>query len=115
MVGFKCLSLLDMRLTSDRVQIQPHSERDGAFYSEVHMNSGHFYFLNDQYFNDFSDPYLMQNKEKVNGQVHNRPCFYAFEDNSHEGLFWLVPFSSQTNKFKKYTTLKLRNIASVIL
>ena len=42
----------------------------------------HFYYIDDQYFKDFPDPYLMQNKEKVNGQLHDRPCFYAFQDSN---------------------------------
>ena len=63
------------------------------------MKNGHFYYINDQYFLDFPDDKLMQNKETVNGVAHDRPCFYAFQDNS-TGLFWLIPFSSQTNKFK---------------
>lgn len=63
------------------------------------MNHGHFYYINDQYFIDFPDDKLMQNKETVNGVSHDRPCFYAFKDNS-SGLFWLIPFSSQTNKFR---------------
>lgn len=63
------------------------------------MDNGHFYFINDQYFIDFPDPFLMQNKETVNGKVHDRPCFLAFEDSSHKGLFWMIPFSSQTKKF----------------
>lgn len=48
----------------------------GFLFSEVHihMNTRHFYFINEQYFIDFPDPYLMQNKETVNGQTHNRPC-----------------------------------------
>ena len=28
------------------------------------MEIGHFYYIDDQYFKDFPDPYLMQNKEK---------------------------------------------------
>ena len=71
-----------------------------GLFGEALMYSGHFYFLNDQYFIDFPDPFLMQNKEQVNGQLHERPCFYAFEDSSYEGLFWLIPFSSQTNKYQ---------------
>ena len=31
------------------------------------MEIGHFYYIDDQYFKDFPDFYLMQNKEKVNG------------------------------------------------
>lgn len=80
-----------------------------GLFSEVYtyMDTGHFYFLRNQYFIDFPDPYLMQNKEKVNGQTHNRPCFYAFEDVSSKGLFWLVPFSSQTNKFQSIYNTKI--------
>lgn len=62
------------------------------------MNVGHFYFLSDQYFSDFSDSYLMQNKETVNGIPHGRPCFYAFFDNSTK-LFWMIPISSQVGKY----------------
>ena len=56
------------------------------------MEIGHFYYIDDQYFKDFPDSYLMQNKEKVNGQLHDRPCFYAFQD-SNKQLFWMIPFS----------------------
>ena len=41
------------------------------------MDTGHFYFLSDQYFIDFPDSNLMQNKETINGQSHGRPCFYG--------------------------------------
>ena len=38
------------------------------------MEIGHFYYIDDQYFKDFPDSYLMQNKEKVNGQLFLLPC-----------------------------------------
>lgn len=59
------------------------------------MYTGHFYFIKDQYFIDFPDPYLMQNK----GPSHDRPCFYAFKDNA-TNLYWMIPFSSQVEKFR---------------
>ena len=65
------------------------------------MESGHFYYIDDQYFVDFPDRYLMRNKETVNGQAHDRPCFYAFLDNK-TGLFWMIPFSSQVDKYRVY-------------
>ena len=37
------------------------------------MNTGHFYYIGDQYFIDFPDDKLMRNKERVNGQPHDRP------------------------------------------
>ena len=71
------------------------------------MEVGHFYYIDDQYFKDFPDPYLMQNKEKVNGQLHDRPCFYAFQD-SNTQLFWMIPFSSQVSKFKGIYNKKMQ-------
>ncbi|MFR8875379.1 MAG: type III toxin-antitoxin system CptIN family toxin [Roseburia faecis] len=61
----------------------------------------------EKYFKDFPDPYLMQNKEKVNGQLHDRPCFYAFQD-SNTQLFWMIPFSSQVSKFKGIYNKKMQ-------
>ena len=71
------------------------------------MITGHFYYITDQYFIDFPDPYLMQNKENLNGQAHDRPCFYAFEDTTC-GIYWMIPFSSQTHKFKKIYSSKIQ-------
>ena len=71
------------------------------------MINGHFYYITDQYFIDFPDPYLMQNKETLNGQAHDRPCFYAFEDET-TGIYWMIPFSSQTNKFRRIYNNKLQ-------
>lgn len=71
------------------------------------MNNGHFYYINDQYFIDFPDPFLMQNKEDVNGQSHDRPCFYAFQD-TFTGLYWMIPFSSQVSKYRNYYNKKMK-------
>lgn len=71
------------------------------------MDIGHFYYISDQYFIDFPDQYLMKNKEIVNGQPHNRPFFYAILDTT-TGLYWLIPFSSQTAKFHGYYNQKMK-------
>lgn len=39
------------------------------------MVKGNFYFIKNEYFDRFNDKFLMQNKEKINGKFHNRPCF----------------------------------------
>lgn len=70
------------------------------------METGHFYYIDDQYFLDFPDDRLMRNKEAINGQPHNRPCFYAFRDD-RTGLYWLIPFSSQVEKFREYYNAKI--------
>lgn len=71
------------------------------------MEVGHFYYIDDSYFMDLPDPYLMKNKEKVNGQVHDRPCFYTFKDNS-TGIYWMILFSFQVSKFKKIYNSKIQ-------
>lgn len=60
------------------------------------MYTGHFYFIKNQYFIDFPDPFLMQNR----GPSHDRPCFYAFMDHA-TGLYWMIPFSSRVEKFRQ--------------
>ena len=71
------------------------------------MKKGHFYYITDQYFIDFPDQKLMNNKEVVNGQAHDRPCFYAFQD-LNTGLYWMIPISSQVVKYRKYYNKKIK-------
>lgn len=70
------------------------------------MKKGHFYFLKDKYFIDFQDLNLMSNKEKLSTKIHDRPCFYAFQDTKTE-LYWLIPISSQIEKYKKIYNSKI--------
>lgn len=92
--------------SSSNVRV-PFREGWDSFFEEIIMiNTGHFYYIEDQYFIDFPDDKLMRNKEKVNGQAHDRPCFYAFKD-EHTGLFWMIPFSSQVNKYRNYYNKKI--------
>lgn len=67
---------------------------------------GMFYFLSDQYFIDFPDQRLMQNKESINGRPHGRPCFYAFTDEK-TGLLWMIPVSSQVAKYHIHADKKI--------
>ncbi len=62
------------------------------------MDVGHFYFIDDQYYSDFKGMSLESNKDTINGQPHDRPCFYAFLDSS-TGLYWMIPFSSKVQKY----------------
>jgi hypothetical protein len=41
---------------------------------------------------------LMRNKETIDDQVHDRPCFFTFQD-TNTGIYWMIPFSSRVNKF----------------
>jgi len=64
------------------------------------MNSGGFCFISDQYYKDFQDEFLMRNKEIVNDVMHDRPCFFAFQDSLTPEIYWLVPISSNYAKYK---------------
>jgi len=64
------------------------------------MDLGKFYFLTDDYFIDFPDENLMRNSEKINGEIHDRPCFYSFLDNK-TNVYWMIPFSSKVLKYRK--------------
>lgn len=71
------------------------------------MNNGHFYYIKDEYFLDFPDKMLMKNKESYDNECHERPCFYAIKDLDSD-IYWMIPFSSQINKYKKYYDKKIQ-------
>lgn len=70
------------------------------------VQTGHFYFLSDEYYDLCKDDTLMRNKETVNDVPHGRPCFFAFTDES-SGLMWLIPISSQVEKYKAIAKRKV--------
>lgn len=65
------------------------------------MLKAQLYFLSDQYYLDFPDDKLMKNKDMLDGSPHNRPCFFAFPDSRLPSIYWIIPISSQYEKFKK--------------
>jgi len=70
------------------------------------MTVGNMYFLKDEYFIDFPDPYLEKNKERDEKGLHNRPCFFSFSEKDRY-ICWLVPFSSNIKKYKKVYDSKI--------
>ena len=56
---------------------------------------GYVYYVSDDYFNDVDDPCLMRNKS----DGHKRPC-YCCKQSEETGLYWMIPLSSQTLKFR---------------
>ena len=47
----------------------------------------YFYIINDQFFEDFPDPYLKRNHQG------NRPHYFAFKE-ENQTIFWIIPISS---------------------
>lgn len=72
------------------------------------MSGAQLYFLTDQYYQDFRDDKLMKNKDRIDGVLHNRPCFFAFQDSKNQKIFWVVPISSRYEKFKKIEQDKIK-------
>ena len=70
------------------------------------MKEGCFYFLKDEYFEIFNDPYLMGNKERDETGEHRRPCFLAFKEDG-SSIFWLIPISSKVPKYKQIYEYKV--------
>ena len=71
-----------------------------SFYFVVVKMSGCFYFISNRFYEEFPNKGLMKNKNGKPGELHNRPCFYSFEDAEHPELLWLIPISSQVEKYK---------------
>lgn len=72
------------------------------------MLQAQFYFLSDQYYQDFPDDKLMQNKDALNGMSHSRPCFFAFKDSKVTDIYWIIPISSKFEKFKRIAQDKIK-------
>lgn len=72
------------------------------------MAQAQLYFLSDEYYQDFPDDKLMKNKDIINGTLHNRPCFFAFEDSKIADIYWIVPISSRFEKFKRIEQNKIQ-------
>lgn len=64
---------------------------------------GFVYHIKEDYFSKVNDDKLMKNKE--NGNF--RPTYYCTKDDK-TGLLWVVPMSSQYDKFKKIVERKIK-------
>lgn len=50
------------------------------------------YSVKDKYFEDFKKPYWVDNKNE------KRPYYFLFQDK--DGIFWMIPMSSQVENYK---------------
>lgn len=64
---------------------------------------GYVYDIKDEFFDKFSNFGLMRNHDNSNF----RPHFYCFKDEK-TGLFWMVPLSSNVEKYRTILNEKLR-------
>ena len=54
------------------------------------FEDGKFYFIKDEFFNEFNQYSLMENKENGN----RRPCFFCFRDKKNKEIIWFVPMKN---------------------
>ncbi len=62
----------------------------------MEIQQGYSYHIKDKFFDKVQDKYLMSNKENGN----YRPHFYAIQDKKNQALYWMIPISSQVEKYK---------------
>jgi len=65
--------------------------------AEKYIKPGFVFHIKDSYFDFAKDDKLMRNHE---GGAH-RPTYFCLE-NEKNGLLWVVPMSSQVEKYRKY-------------
>ncbi len=70
------------------------------------MEKGNLYFIRDEYFDDFPEGALSENRESCGGLTHGRPFFFAFQDND-TGVFWMIPISSKVAKYREIYDRKM--------
>lgn len=61
------------------------------------IQQGYSYHIKNEFFDLVQDKYLMSNKENGN----YRPHYYAIQDKKNAELYWMIPISSQVEKYKK--------------
>lgn len=62
----------------------------------MEIQKGYSYHIKDEFFDLVQDKYLMSNKEQGN----YRPHYYAIQDRKNPKLYWMIPISSQAEKYK---------------
>ena len=62
----------------------------------MEIRQGYSYHIKDEFFDLVKDKYLMSNKEQGN----YRPHYYAIQDRKNPKLYWMIPISSQAEKYK---------------
>lgn len=62
----------------------------------MEIRQGYSYHIKDEFFDKVQDKYLMSSKENGN----YRPHFYVLQDKKNQALYWMIPISSQVEKYK---------------
>jgi len=75
----------------------------------IHLLNDQFYFIKDEYFNKYDKEHkLLRNKE--NSAEHARPCLFVFLDKNNKDIMWVVPISSQVEKYTNIANHKIQKM-----
>ena len=80
-----------------------HLNGEAFYFEETIVIERHFYFVKDEFYNALPNCCLMANKGG-GAEKGGRPCHYCFKYNDY---YWLVPISSQVEKYKKIYNNKI--------
>lgn len=70
----------------------------------MEVKQGYSYHIKNEFFDMVKDKYLMSNKENGN----YRPHFLAIQDDKNKELYWMIPISSQVQKYKDIIEKKMK-------
>ena len=70
----------------------------------MEVTQGYSYHIKDEFFDEIQDKYLMSNKENGNYCPH----FLAIRDSKNRELYWMIPISSQVDKYKIIIEKKIK-------
>ncbi len=70
----------------------------------MEIKTGYSYHIKDEFFEMIQDKHLMSNKENGN----YRPHFLAVHDRKNTELYWMIPISSQVEKYKAIIENKIK-------
>ena len=73
----------------------------------MEIRQGYSYHIKDEFFDLVQDKYLMSNKEQGN----YRPHYYAIQDKKNPKIYWMIPISSQADKYKGIIQKKKKRYA----
>lgn len=69
----------------------------------MEIQQGYSYHIKDVFFETIKDDKLMSNKENQN----YRPHYYAIQDVKNSDILWMIPISSQVEKYRKIIESKV--------
>jgi len=78
------------------------------------MLRAQLYFLSNEYYQDFPDNKLMQNKDTIDGVPHSRPCFSRFPMHGCPKFTGLFPFRPNTRNISVSNRIKSRSTVNAI-